>query len=308
MSLVVVLAVVSVYPYQASRRLGSLYGPSTRQQIDYGFAFLEREARQGLIFLGNSRIYRGLEPTQFPGAAFNFGQDGDGPNQMYYKLQWLQERQKLPGVVVLGIDYFLFSNLDPARAEDYVDYFPESFLLDYSDHLRSQSARGRAWGEFQNQRWNRWLARRYPQSLEALLLRPPFAAKPTLTERGFYEVQARAAANARSPYLPVRRDIHRLDMQVDYFRRSLALCHQQRSRVILVMPPMNHYERQAYAAAEKRAWWRWMSGLSHDCLVLDFENSSEFRLNDFADFTHLTTSAAQRFSENLAGATRSFAP
>jgi hypothetical protein len=69
--------------------ISKVEGPSTEQQILMSF----ENAKKGnydLMALGNSRMYRGIDPSVFDCSSYNFSHDNDTYNQMYYKLKWLE--------------------------------------------------------------------------------------------------------------------------------------------------------------------------------------------------------------------------
>ena len=64
------------------------YGPSTEEQITQSFSnALEKD--YDLLVLGNSRLYRGVNPDKFQLATFNFSHDDDTYIKIYFKLKYL---------------------------------------------------------------------------------------------------------------------------------------------------------------------------------------------------------------------------
>ena len=45
-----------------------------------------------LLLLGNSRVYRGVNPDKLSVSSYNFSHDNDGFNQLYFKLEYLEKR------------------------------------------------------------------------------------------------------------------------------------------------------------------------------------------------------------------------
>src|SRR5688572_9355220 len=78
-------------------------GPNTKKQIAQSFSHAKEQAYP-IVVLGNSRIYRGINPEMFSVKTFNFAHDDDSYNQMYRKLTWLDSDSLK--VVVMGVDYF----------------------------------------------------------------------------------------------------------------------------------------------------------------------------------------------------------
>lgn len=289
----------------ANRHLARTFGPSTARQIAFGFETVARQPAFDCILLGNSRIYRGLNPSLLPGRAFNFAQDGDSYNHAFYKLVYLEQQHKLPKIVILGIDYFMFSQLDPARLSYYQAHFPARFTDDYRDFSRSQGERGRAFGQFENERLNAQLDCRYSKAFALLWQRHP--APRSLADNGQYRLESLQPAEGyrRSPYNPVRRSAERLPVQLAYFRKCLQLCGQHQLRVVLVMPPINGYELDAYTPEQRRNFWKALAELAPGAQVLSYARDTRFHLKDYADFTHLKLSATDRLSRILAEDLRS---
>ena len=84
------------------------YGLNTRKQILISFS--NADSRQyNKMFLGNSRVYRGINPDKIDDHTYNFAHDNDTYNQCYYKLQHVLANGKKIDTLFLGADYFQFS-------------------------------------------------------------------------------------------------------------------------------------------------------------------------------------------------------
>lgn len=278
-------------PPLSSYWLRQKYGPGTGEQIGQAFQRVQTAPAFDTVLLGNSRIYRGLNPERW-GNSYNFAHDGDSWNQMYYKLLHLQQAGKLPRRLVLGLDYFSFSQLDSSRIEFYQKFFPPAFARDYWVAPPPQR-----FGESLNLAGNAWMDRHFFQVFP-LLFQPGETVQRTLSASGQYRIQADPKRPyLRSVYNPVRRDSRRLPVLVDYFRRSLTLARQQHIPVTLVMPPCNLFERQAYTEANRRDFWSFVAAEKGQARVISFETDARFHLRDYQDFTHLKLEAADRFSD-----------
>ena len=281
------------FPPLTSYWLRQKYGPGTGEQIDQAFQRVQSSPAFDSLALGNSRIYRGLNPELW-GNSYNFAHDGDSWNQVYYKLLFLQQAGKLPRQLVLGLDYFSFSQLDSSRIEFYQKVFPPAFSQDFW-----QAPPPQRWGESLNLAGNAWMDRHFFQVFP-LLFQPGETVQRTLSASGQYRIQADPKRPyLRSAYNPVRRDSRRLPVLVDYFRRTLALARQQHIPVTLVMPPCNLFERQAYTEPMRADFWEFVRAEKGDARVISFEADEHFNLRDYQDFTHLKVEAADRFSALL---------
>ncbi|MCA9067028.1 MAG: hypothetical protein KDA96_28385, partial [Planctomycetaceae bacterium] len=105
-------------------------GPSVQKQILGAFERAQERDIE-LLILGNSRMYRGLNPDHFSLPAFNLAHDDDSFNQMYYKLLWLEEQQKDIRVLVMGVDYFQFGVCSDRRNYVYSTLFAPEYTDDY---------------------------------------------------------------------------------------------------------------------------------------------------------------------------------
>ena len=81
-----------------------------------------------MVFMGNSRIYRGLNPDSFTTKSYNFAHDNDSYNQIYYKLLFLTAQNKKIQIVLLGVDYFEYSVFSDSRNYEYSKIFNKSYL------------------------------------------------------------------------------------------------------------------------------------------------------------------------------------
>ncbi|WP_461488949.1 hypothetical protein, partial [Pontibacter sp. HJ8] len=84
----ILIFIIGLYISSYSILTQSAYGPTTKAQIEQSFENALRKDYDMLI-LGNSRIYRGINPEKFSTNAYNFAHDDDSYNQMYYKLKYV---------------------------------------------------------------------------------------------------------------------------------------------------------------------------------------------------------------------------
>src|SRR5688572_16880619 len=99
--MVVLILIAYVWIYDAV--VPKWLGPNTKNQIAQSFNHAKANAYP-IVVLGNSRIYRGINPELFSIKTFNFAHDDDSYNQMFHKLMWLNSDSLK--VVVMGVDYF----------------------------------------------------------------------------------------------------------------------------------------------------------------------------------------------------------
>jgi hypothetical protein len=257
-------------------------GPSTKQQISQSFenAF---ERQYNLLILGNSRVYRGLNPEYFSLKAFNFSHDNDSYNQSYYKLKLLIEGKKEIKYLILGVDYFQFSFLSDTRNYIYADYLGEDYLNDFDSNVLIQKV-------------NYHLRNLTPRPLLNSILRGIPNEKPYLKENGQY-IRPGIANKTDN----VKRDIKRLDIQVEYFNKILDLCLAKNIKCFLVMPPVRENELNSYTEEDILGFNSFLSSNVDLTKVeyLNYSKNNEFSISDYTDITHLNGNAAIRFSKML---------
>lgn len=257
-------------------------GPTDQQQVENSFrGAANRE--YDLLLLGNSRVYRGINPDQFEVPAFNFACDSDAFNQMYFKLKWVREHGKSPGIVVLGVDPFQFSHMHDARNHLYGEYFGEAYLADYPP--APYAAEKYYW-------------RHFPKRLNPKYLLMSSDDRPFFRENGQYIRPGKALATDR-----VSRRAKRLPLQVSYFERILEDCRQHGTQVFLCLMPTRSEELAVYAAGQVDEFRQFIAGYTNPQVVfLDFAEDPSYVLSDYTDITHLNEVAADRFSRQLSTA------
>jgi hypothetical protein len=105
-------------------------GPGSKERIDLSFAAV-RARPYDCIIVGNSRLYRGVNPDRLGMSAYNFAQDDDAFNQIFYKLKFLETNNVRVSTLVMGVDYFQFSFVSNARNHAYAPHFPAAYLDDF---------------------------------------------------------------------------------------------------------------------------------------------------------------------------------
>ncbi len=254
-------------------------GPSTQTQIDQSFR--NALARQyDLLFLGNSRIYRGINPDRFDLPAYNFGCNDDTFNHVYYKLKWLRKHGVQFRYLALGVDLFQFSYMSFYRNREYARYFGEDYLADY-EH--------RPWRDLGLQ------LRKRIRALNPKYVFMPNNGRIFQRENGQYIKPGRAR-----PTDTARRSTRRLPVQVAYFEKVLEDCRQHGVTVFLCMLPVRPEERNCYQPGEIEEFMDFIRGYtSDDVILLDYTYDERYGMSDYTDITHFNEAAAERFSVQL---------
>lgn len=252
-------------------------GPSTKQQIDLSFENAIK-LEYDVLILGNSRTYRGLNPDIFSMNTFNFSHDNDSYNQLFYKLRFLLENKKDFKYLILGVDYFQFSFLSNSRNYVYADYLGVDYLNDYSDNVFLLKLKY----HFSN------------IDPQKLLLLKPNKNIPVFRENGQFIVSGIADENDA-----IQRDIKRLKIQEEYFKRIIDLCDANNIKVFLIMLPIRQNELNSYSAKEIINFNKYINTFVNDVNIyyLDYSLNNDFETKDYTDITHFNEAAADRFSK-----------
>ncbi|HEX6162027.1 MAG TPA: hypothetical protein VFZ31_01590 [Vicinamibacterales bacterium] len=281
-------------------------GPSMVERIDRSFAAAASGGYDVLV-TGNSRIYRGVNPDELGVRAYNFAQDDDAFNQVYYKLKYLDGRGVRFHTLVMGVDYFEFSFLSDRRNVAYGKYLGEEYLRDFAAPETGRAARilDAVLHPIDEPAFNNLMIRRFTRPASLLIERalaavqssprpPPIRA--VLKPNGQYILDA---GPQRAD--PITRDATRLPIQEQYYRRILEWAAGNKIRVVLVMPPLRRMELDAYPPGVVDAFDEWLarSAAEHGATYVNFARHPEFTDQDFADVTHLNEAAADRWSRLL---------
>jgi hypothetical protein len=253
-------------------------GPSTKEQIHRSFSnSLSRD--YSLLFLGNSRFYRGIDPDCFTIKAYNFSHDDDTYNQIYYKLNFLSDNGKMIKYLVLGVDYFQFSFISDARNHIYGSLLGEDYAKDYNSNYIIQEIKYR-------------LGFLKPEKLQGLEFTEH---KPFIKDNGQYIKFGLPKKNDS-----IKRSIQRLNIQVKYFEKILDLCNNKHIITFFVIMPIRDNEFANYKKNQICEFNDFLSSFTNESvMLLDFGKDKNFKFQDFSDITHLNADAAERFSFKL---------
>jgi hypothetical protein len=274
-----VLFYFGVTIFVTSTVLPLYYGPSTKQQIMSSFENVVKKD-YALVMLGNSRIYRGLNPDSFTLSAFNFSHDNDGANQMFHKLEWLIDQKKEFEYLILGVDYFQFSFLSDTRNYVYIDYLGAGYNEDYGDNLFELKLKHHVSNA---------------NPLKFLLLKS-VKGVPCHRKNGQYVKPGRAKESDG-----IKRDANRLKLQETYFQKTIDLCVSKNITVFLVMPPARAKELNSYTKEEIMGFDDYLNNVTSkkNVFYLNYSRCDDFIMSDFTDITHLNEKAAEKFSKTL---------
>lgn len=261
------------------------YGASTEEQIrmDFNNAIADE---YNCYFLGNSRIYRGINPDVFVSVnAYNFAHDNDSYNQMYYKLLYLMENNKPIEYLIIGTDYFQFSVLSDSRNYIYSSLFPKEYINDYKE---------KSWIETQEDYYTRLWTNK--QNTLVLLHRDIPTVVNYQKENGQYITNGNANPNSY-----IDRDYSVLDVQYKYFQRIISLCEENDIKLYIIMPPLWEGETSSHTDQEREKFNLMIRNeLSKTPYANNYINYSEENglssYQDFIDVTHLKPESADEYS------------
>lgn len=280
--IIVFFVIFKLFLGVTEEKLLKVSGPSTKMQIEQSFKDV-LEDEYDMIILGNSRIYRGINPDMFCIKTYNFSHDNDTYNQMYYKLLYLEKEEKLPKVVLLGTDYFQFSFISDTRNYVYKSLFDKRYINDYSFDF------------------NEYMNNRMTVLQENLLLRWKSLFEQENVNRPYLKGNGQfILPGTGSERKPLNRESVMLDIQKEYFEKIVDYCRDKNIKVIVVMPPLKEKELKLYKKADLKEFNQYISkSIGDDGIYLNFTSDDRFNINDFRDRTHLSKEGADKFSKIL---------
>ncbi|MCU4158139.1 hypothetical protein J1N10_19350 [Carboxylicivirga sp. A043] len=281
--IIILISLIWIYTKGGNSVLREYLGPNTQQQIDQSFKnALERDYTT--LILGNSRIYRGINPDLCCSPSYNFAHDNDSYNQIYYKLKYILNCKKNIKNIILGVDYFQFSFISENRNYAYGKHLGKEYLKDYDYSFNY-------FYEYENIRGINKFLTIYRASKE-IIQKNETSKKTTLKGNGQYLMPIPNMQKAK-----LTRDPKRLLIQEKYFSQIIELCKERNVNVFLVMPPLQAEEIMLYNEDVIKEFENYIKSFSAD--YIDYYNYSStglFTSNDFTDITHLNCSGADKFS------------
>lgn len=260
---------------------------TTEYQIRRSFELM-RISKFDTLIIGNSRVYRGVDPEVLSTSSFNFSHDNDSFNQIYYKLLVVLDNHQIK-TLVLGVDYFQFSVFSDSRNYAYYNQLSFDYLKDYSflSNLRT-------------------IVRRmlFPQTYDVTSSIGSVLSRKTdhwleLTQQG--QLRIWGIHNGGQGF-DGKRESNRLTLQDQYFNKILKLCKSQDIELKLLMMPCQEKVLTNYHPSDIAKFDHFfesqVSSFSRG-EFLNFSSDEDFSPTDFNDLTHLSPEAATRFSKKL---------
>lgn len=250
-----------------------LYGATTQEQIDLAFSTVV-EQEYDTIVLGNSHASFGVDPSVFKSRVYNFSHVNDSYNQCFYKLDYLDRKDKLPKVVILIIDYFQFGVFSDSRNYAYQNYFPAEYLSDYP---KKNYTALHLWNQLN------------PLKLNKL----QFGTKVRTNKDGFQiKLGQRYTGDSKV------RKMEWNNVQISYFNKIAEFCLENKIRLYLFMQPIQSKELSQYTKSELDQFDAHIKTVLSSNNQVYFYNYSNRVLPSeyYSDNTHLNPFGAQAFS------------
>lgn len=280
------------------------FGPGTAQQIHHSFK-MALERKYDCLALGNSRIYRNLNPDKISIPTYNFAHDDGTVNQFYFKQQYLEKHGVQYKYFILGVDYFQFSFFSDSRNYLYNKYFDPAYQKDYqgnsSDTPFKKFLWSRSYFKSINDSFNRFVQINFSQTVLSVFkymvkkirgqqLRP----KTFMRDNGQYVVTFSFAMENDF----IERSAQRLPGQEHYFDEILKFAKDRKIKVFMVLPPTRQNELAAYSKETIQEFDAYFKSKADNKTVffLDYSTHPDFEFKDYADITHLIEEGADKFS------------
>jgi hypothetical protein len=250
-------------------------GPSTRQQLEISFSNVLHNDFDILV-LGNSRLYRGVNPDKFSIASYNFSHDNDSYNQSYFKLKYLENNNIKYNYLVLGIDYFQFSFKSDTRSYIYGELLGDKYLADFQSNLFTSK-----------------LSQVFKIINPKILLRlRPKKTIPFIKENGQYIRNGKASLSDK-----VKRDISRLSFQIEYFNKIIEYCKYNNIKLFFVMLPTRKNELESYSLSQMKEFDNFIT--DKNITFWNFSLDTAYSVDNYTDITHFNSKTADRFTLQL---------
>lgn len=269
-----------------------IFGPNTKTQIEKSFQNALSSNANNWI-LGNSRVYRGLNPDKMSKSWYNFAHDNDSYNQMYYKLKFLLNNNCSIDTLIIGTDFFQFAVFSDTRNYVYDGLLGKEYIKDYNSWRLKEV--------YDN--FKRFLITKQSSFHSALLKVNSLLVEdkknlPYLRANGQYiNDQGNAKEEDRT-----ERDSTMLDIQKRYFEKILIICKNKDIDLFVLMMPVRDNELSCYSESFTNTFKnyieRFMKDAGYDNRFIDMSDNTDFKdFKMYTDITHFNSESADRYTK-----------
>jgi len=283
---IILCAIIFQYKKSASKILTQRFGMSLENIIDRSFKLAVLRDYDCFI-MGNSRMYRGVDPDFIDVTSFNFSNDNDSFDKVWLKMMFLERNNINYKTLVLGVDYFLFSYIDDSRDYAYEKWFNDTsneYLKRFKFYL----------DEYSNyQGWEK--TKIIIESIDTLSKNPNLSsfAGFDYKENGHLLDTWHVALETDK----VDRQYSVLEVQKKAFLNIINYCKKNKIKLFLVMPPVRKNEMRSYPDSIIQKFDNFFTSFnSKNIKYLNYSKDTHFLLEDYSDITHLNGFGAKKLT------------
>ena len=271
-------------------------GVTAEEQIKQQFNDV-RGKKYDVIILGNSRLYRGINPKLLNYNCYNFSFDNDSFLECFYKLKYLEKNDRLPNKILLGVDYFEFSFVSVSNKSIYDLFFDNEYdeVLANGNYLSLEKSRNL--DKRINRQFNTFCIFNYYNAISYIYNKYFLGDKNIsyVSELGQYRIYPQPKAS-RGDFLTRSSVI--ISEQKKSYNDIIKLCDEKNIKLVLIMLPLREIELNCY----KEDTIKKFDIIFNSVPTVDYLNFSSienFTLKDFMDDTHLNLDGADKFTSIL---------
>jgi hypothetical protein len=273
------------------------FGPAQDLQLQ-----LEQSVRQAterdydVLVLGNSRMFRGIDPSVLQLPTYNFAFDED--SFLYYraKARYLLRLGKVPRIALLGVDPFQLGRPNYDR-----HFIYQRLLQDPAMDARMRDPRRGVpvvyhWVTKRLGFRRLYLSAFYKWLARTVTGQPLPPATVNLRPDGFYEVHEITSGRREDDLSPAVEFLRDPELE-GAFRDTVTELRAAGVQVFALRAPSREAETRHYSQRNLEDFHRFLREVQVP--FLDFSAEGDFQPSDYSDLFHLVPEAAQRFTRRI---------